>query len=1123
MPSLEEIEEFKSTLNSLGNEPEILSERGESIEDVRPPEASDLSSLLDGLDLEDEASEEPVEEDTGPDTAEGPEPDIDEDSAGDTGEAAAEPFEGSEEGDAALSELFDGLDIPEDSDDLTTDAEEDTAGEPEDSDADLDSLLDEAGAPTAEEEPADDFDDIDALLAEFGDEESAEGMDLAADEGEEPEGDEEAVAEAPSDAEEFGPAEEAAPPEEPAAADELDDFALPDIFDEEDTVGGEPTEEPLAAEEFDPADLDDVDVVDEADVVDEVDAGTEETEPAEELSDFDEMEEVEDFSIDDLSAENLFTADEALEEEVDEAEEAESEEELPDFGEDTESAGIDALMAGEDELDLGSDLEIGDELDADEDSGEFDLGDLSVSDDFALEDDSGPAGFDESEETAEAIPGGDEAGESLDVSEDLGLEDDDLDLGDDDFEVDEFDLGELGEQFGILEEAGEADEEFAEGPAIDLPSGAELPPGDIDLEITEEEFEQVRQTLETLPRNLKIAVEELIAETGAPPADLRKLLDALASGASARDIANLYTKITGKKIQIPTQYEKRTGEEFEAEKGTLAYAFRQNILPMLRIFLAAATALALLITLGYNFVYRPLYAASLYNTGYEEVMEDRYRSGNRYFEQAFDTWRDKNQFYRFADGFTRRGQYEFASRKYEELDRAYPDDRRGILEHARLQRDKIADYERAESLLKRLLEEEMGDTEAMLELGDTYLEWGDEDSEKYEDARFWYAEYRRWKGDDEAVSYRFARYFIRTDKPEDVLRYRDHFLAADRWKVDPVAYAEIAGYLLDRGHIEKIKDLLFKARDARERTPEVHYQLARYFRRTAERGQEMLALTKADTYFREQQPLRPRSLAMFIDTQNRIGRHFYENEEYLRAQERFVEGIDLYENARKRGYLGPAPNFGELYANVGAIDYYVAGDYDSALRNFTLAEENQYTTPELSYRKGYVHYRREEFGEALLEFYEASEGFSDDPNLMLATANTLYNRRDFFAAQGFYNHVLDILEDRKNRAPFILPQERRDHFELITSLKETHNNIGVTLYNLYRQGGSLDAGKYSQALVHLSRSSEYYDLLTRDPRTLERVDTKNLGYLNQKALLVPMEESPMELQAYPEIPKDMQG
>ena len=52
MPRIEDIEQFVSTLNSLGDEPAILAERGESIEPVAVPDAGlsdDLKDLFGDL------------------------------------------------------------------------------------------------------------------------------------------------------------------------------------------------------------------------------------------------------------------------------------------------------------------------------------------------------------------------------------------------------------------------------------------------------------------------------------------------------------------------------------------------------------------------------------------------------------------------------------------------------------------------------------------------------------------------------------------------------------------------------------------------------------------------------------------------------------------------------------------------------------------------------------------------------------------------------------------------------------------------------------------------------------------------------------------------------------------
>ena len=94
MPRLEEIEQFKAELNSLGHEPSILAERGERLEDISAPEAEldeDLDALL-NLSGESETEEEPfggIEEETASDL-----PDEDEDIFGiDTGEDQMPPVD----------------------------------------------------------------------------------------------------------------------------------------------------------------------------------------------------------------------------------------------------------------------------------------------------------------------------------------------------------------------------------------------------------------------------------------------------------------------------------------------------------------------------------------------------------------------------------------------------------------------------------------------------------------------------------------------------------------------------------------------------------------------------------------------------------------------------------------------------------------------------------------------------------------------------------------------------------------------------------------------------------------------------------------------------------------------
>jgi hypothetical protein len=59
MPSLQEVEQFKYLLNELGDEPEILAEQDEQIEDILPPEQHLPEGLSDLLETPEGAPGEP--------------------------------------------------------------------------------------------------------------------------------------------------------------------------------------------------------------------------------------------------------------------------------------------------------------------------------------------------------------------------------------------------------------------------------------------------------------------------------------------------------------------------------------------------------------------------------------------------------------------------------------------------------------------------------------------------------------------------------------------------------------------------------------------------------------------------------------------------------------------------------------------------------------------------------------------------------------------------------------------------------------------------------------------------------------------------------------------------------
>ena len=789
-----------------------------------------------------------------------------------------------------------------------------------------------------------------------------------------------------------------------------------------------------------------------------------------------------------------------------------------DFDTDSDESGIEDALPEVDE-------ETGDEeAPEDFDAAEFDMGDLD-SMDFDTEAESDDSDmFDTSELDEPGISSDDDSDiEDFDGGDDEDFSLEDFSLGEidgDDIEASEFSLGDLGDEFGVDDE-----EESELGRLEGLDEGAADFSDDFGdaysddtYVIPDDEYIELKKTLGTLPRNLKLIIEELIGEKNLSGENLDKLVQALIRGASVKEIGGTVSKITGKKIRIPTQYERRTAEEFEKEKSSFAYLFRKNFLPMFRTAAIAAVLLGLLMFFGYRFVYTPLHAESLYKKGYEEISMGNNQQANAYFGRAFNEWQKKSWFYKYAESFIDQKQYVLAEEKYEQLLSWYPDERDAVLDYAELEYKTLGKYPEAEKLLNDLLFDELRDYDARLMLGDTYMEWARElDPSKYEDARFNYAKLIEQFGSRDEILFRMLRYFIRTDNHQEAMKLYEAFKQNDKAAVEPDIYAELAGYLIDNNQLEDVREILMKAKSIDDTIPEIHYHLARYFKNIDIPIEEEKALNAAIWLFEQASPLTRTRNGMLIDSYNRYGMVLYEQERYLDAEEYFQKAASNYDEALAAGQIQPEPKYGNIFSNLGDLAYYVSGDYDRALQYFEKAEINEFSPPILKYKKGYIHYNNEEYREALVEFYDTAGGFSVDRDLMYSTANTLFNRNDYFLAEGMYTHLLDLLNREYSSITYLLIDEIPEHRALLENMMKVSNNLGVTKNRLYER--TRDPEKNAEAMVLLTDSVEYYDKLSRDPDSLVEPDTVNLSYLNSRAIFYPVQD--YRLQIYQNIPKDL--
>ncbi|RKX83519.1 MAG: hypothetical protein DRP57_07760, partial [Spirochaetes bacterium] len=552
---------------------------------------------------------------------------------------------------------------------------------------------------------------------------------------------------------------------------------------------------------------------------------------------------------------------------------------------------------------------------------------------------------------------------------------------------------------------------------------------------------------------------------------------------------------------------------------TFAYAFRENIFPVLKGVVISSAILLLFAFLTYRFIYSPLHAISLYKEGYRKIQAAEYSTANRYFTTAGKIWKVKGWYYQYAEAFVSEKQFILAEEKYDQLLKDYPGDKKGILDYAKLETNNLGNYKKAEKFLNTLLDKDMYDYDALLAAGDNYMAWGAEDASKYEKARFSYASILDRYGDDRVTLFRMLRYFIKTDKYAQAEKLYIALSEEKTKKADPQVYAELAGYFIDKGKLEHVQDILFKALDEAKEMPLIHYELARYYRKIGEMADEKTALDATLTLLNNKKSLNRDLTRVKIDTYDRLGELYRRQGEVIRAEESFQKAKKLIENSQDKKILGRERLFGKVYYNLGDIYYYVDNNLDTAKYLYGKAKQNLYESVDLNYKVGYIDYLKKtnNFKDALLKFASVLGEDPENRNALYAMATTLYYRDDYSAAQGYYLQLLDKLENERNNLPIIDPYNNPEHRALIEYLVRVYNNLGVTLYKLSMRTG--DTRKYTDALVDLTRSSEFYDILARNQTTMIRTKTKNLAFLNQDALLHP--KSNFIPQVYWRLQKDL--
>jgi pentatricopeptide repeat protein len=468
----------------------------------------------------------------------------------------------------------------------------------------------------------------------------------------------------------------------------------------------------------------------------------------------------------------------------------------------------------------------------------------------------------------------------------------------------------------------------------------------------------------------------------------------------------------------------------------------------------------------------------------------------------------------------------YAEEKYDALLLYYPRDKKGTLEYAAMEKDYLRNYEKADRLIRiNILDYSPDDREGLLALGDINLAWGEYDFSRYEEARLSYAKLLAAYGQSDNVMERMLLYFIRTDKLGEVIPLQNYFMSRPKSKISAASLAELGGYLLDKRfevvkgvpdeyieEIEGIRDVLLRAAKQDFSLPEAHYHLARYYNNYGATLEERQMLETAANAFDAARIESPKRTQYRVDTQRRLARLMIADREFISAEEALAKGVNIMEDAVERRVVRRSPEFGELYAYLGDLAYFVkSGDMREAVDFYQSAEENGWSPPEMQYRLGSAYYRLGDYAPAMNYLFAVSMERPYNRRLLNALGAASYMRSDYFAAEGYFKRLVNMLENERSRFPMLSPNEQPEHREIVERMMVARNNLGVTYNALAAETGR--SSYRAEALGEFAEAARAWDALERNPQTLIRAgiaDTSipgvSLPYLNIQNILYPTQE-----------------
>ena len=649
--------------------------------------------------------------------------------------------------------------------------------------------------------------------------------------------------------------------------------------------------------------------------------------------------------------------------------------------------------------------------------------------------------------------------------------------------------------------------------------------------LSNEEYKRFLKNLSSYPLNVRIAVEELLVKDEFTDDAEFEIVQKVLKKVSSRQLASELEKMLDISLPVPRDFERRSAEEYEAYKSSFQYQLKNKIIPGTLIAAVACAFLYLITIFAIYGIYRPVKANSVYKEGYVLLQNDEFPQAEQKFNFAGNYKKIKKWYYKYSEAFRDKKQYLRAEKIYKKTLEDFNFDKKAGLNYAKMMLYDQENYERAEEIVKRdVLEHHINDNDASLLLGDVYLEWGTEkEPSKLEDAFAVYSDLIQRNGVNDVYLGRKMKYYVRTDKLEQVLMLKPHFMAREK-SLDSSGWTELSGYCLDklygqlpakeeylRSKIEDVKEMLERAVRADKKNPEALYNLSRYYIQVNNVNAAKSTLKNSIDAYKVKSVRKRKDIYNEIDAHRLLGEQYVFEKSFLDAEEIYSRGLKIFSEEHSASGLEANKNIGKLYADQGDIDYFVKGNMDFALQNYKDSIDSGNDTPHIRYKIGYIQYGKENYSEAFGSFMKAEEFYSEDPNLLFSMGNTLSKKGDYFASEGYFEKLMDILEEEKSNRGLLFPQSKLSDFSFVDLYMRASNNYGVSLYNLAKRTG--DSTKNGEAVAQFQKSLVAWDAISRNQETMKRLEGSNLSEQNIKYSSKPL--SKFEPALYTEIAKTL--